>query len=579
MATKLEKIYNDMHSELEECQVNFQYDNISKAFGHYMLKLIFGINDEEAYDCNTDGFDDNGIDSIYFEGNKTVHFFQFKYPSSTKTISKGVTDDEILKLCNGVELFTGPDDAYNSVSWNSILKDKREELLENDVYDYKLWIIRYSNQDISQSAIGKLKQFATKYHRETGNKIEYEFILATECVKLYENTTKSIWPDFKLSYNKTLSPFSDERASISSAYVSLKSIYDSFNDIQDIVFEGNVRYLNSNSKINDGIKNTIINEKNNFHLLNNGVTIVCEECRDNNAKSYFDIKSGSIINGAQTVGTIINTLDEMSEDARLNYDKSFVFVKIISFSKDSSLINEMVYTLNTQNQMKNSYTIANDISIKKLQSKINSETDYFLEVKNNEYNYLKNHDKSFNKLSKNKIDIETFIQAYTTFYNIDGMGALSKNNKASLFTVDNSQKIINEIECESSLLSYEVYLKLMDIIKEYRAYRKNSGKREILNILDIDEKEIEDYRFLNTGNFVILFAVGLIYSKKEADPFKNLVPVIKLLKPIFKKKKNISNATKIKETFDKVEKYIKKFEVIDEIIVEKKVKSHQNTHH
>lgn len=567
MATKLEKIYSDMHSELEEYQKNFEYDNISKAFGHYMLKMLFGINDEDAYDCNTDGSDDNGIDAIYFEENKTVHFFQFKYPSSTKNISKGVTDDEILKLCNGVELFTGPDEAYNSVSWNSILKDKRDELLENDIYDYKLWVIRYSNQDISQSATGKLNQFATKYHRETGNKIEYEFVLATECVKLYENTTKSIWPDFKLSYSKTLSPFSDEKASISSAYVSLKSIYDSFNEIQDIVFEGNVRYLNSNSKINDGIKNTILNDMNNFHLLNNGVTIVCEECRDNNAKSYFDVKAGSIINGAQTVGTIINTLAAMSDEERTNYDKSFVFIKIISFSKDSSLINEMVYTLNTQNQMKNSYTIANDISIKKLQSKINLETEYFLEVKNNEYNYLKNHDKSFNKLSKNKIDIETFIQAYTTFYNIDGMGSLSKNSKASLFTVENSQKIINEIEFESSILSYEVYIKLMDIIKEYRAYRKNSVKREILSILNIDEKEIEDYRFLNTGNFVVLFAVGLAYSKKEVDPIKNLVPIIKSLKVIFKKQRNISNATKIKETFDKVENYVKKFKVQDEIVI------------
>ena len=92
--------------------------------------------------------------------------------------------------------------------------------------------------------------------------------------------------------------------------------------------------------------------------------------------------------------------------------------------------------------MKSSYTIANDISIKRLQAKINNETDYFLEVKNNEYNYLKNHNKSFNKLSKNKIDIETFIQAYTTFYNIDGMGSLSKNSKASLFSTENSQKTI-----------------------------------------------------------------------------------------------------------------------------------------
>ena len=107
----------------------------------------------------------------------------------------------------------------------------------------------------------------------------------------------------------------------------------------------------------------------------------------------------------------------------------------------------------------------------------------------------------------------------------------------------------------------------MDIIKEYRAYRKNSEKKEILNVLEIDDKEIEDYRFLNTGNFVVLFAIGLIYSTKELDPYKNLVPIIKSLKVIFKKQKNLSNATKIKDTFDKVENYVKKFKVQDEVIL------------
>ena len=305
----------------------------------------------------------------------------------------------------------------------------------------------------------------------------------------------------------------------------------------------------------------------NFHLLNNGITIVCKGCSDINAKSYFNVKCGSIINGAQTVGTIINTLFSLTEEQRKQYDKSFVFVKIISFSNDNSLINDMVYTLNTQNQMKNSYTIANDIIVKKLQEKINKETEYFLEIKNNEFNYYKNNMRGFNKLSKNKIDIESFIQAYTTFYDIAGMGALSKNNKASLFTNENIQKIINELTFEKALLPYNTYLELMNIIKEYKAFRKNPDKTDILSILDISENEIDDYRYLNTGNYVVLFALGQIFCNKELDPQKNMIPVIKALRLLFKKEKNVSNATKIKETFDKVEKYVKKFKIENEIII------------
>lgn len=567
MATRYERVYNDMKEELENIKDNHGYANISNSFGHFILKMTFGITEEECAECNTDGADDNGIDAIYIEQNNTVHFFQFKFPESSKTISKGVSEDEILKLCNGVEAFTGNDDSFNSLSWNDLLKDKRDEFLDAEIYNFKLWIVRYSNKEISKNALNKLRNFTSRYMRETGNKIDYECILAQECLKLYENNIKNVWPDFKLFYKKNLSPFSDEKATVTSAYVTLKSIFDVFSPIQDSIFEGNVRYLNLNSRINDGIKNTILSEFEYFHLLNNGITIVCRDCNDNTAKSLLDVRSGTIINGAQTVGTIINTLKELDESAREKYDKSFVFVKIISFSKDEDLVNEMVYTLNTQNQMKNSYTIANDLIIKQLQSRINQETEYFLEVKNNEYNYLKINEPGFNKLTRNKIDIETFIQVYTAFYNIDGMANLAKNSKASLFNNDNVQKIINELNFEDSILAYSVYLKLMDIIKEYRAYRKNHDKKEILDTLDIEENSIDEYRYLNTGNILVLFVIGLVYSEMELDPYKNIIPVIKTLKILFKKESNLSNATRIKETFEKCEKLVKKFKVENDIIV------------
>lgn len=567
MATKFERLYNDINDELKDIKDINKYTNISQAFGHFILKMLFGLTDEEALDCCTDGSDDNGIDAIYVESDKKVHFFQFKFPSKANNINKGVSDEEVLKLCNGVQSFVSTDEIFNKVSWNDLLKDKRQEFLEADICDLKLWIVRYSNQDLSNSSDVIINNYMNKYYRETGNSIEFEKILAMECMNLYESRAKNIWPDFVLPYSKTLTPFTDEKASISSAYVSLKSIYDTFYSIQDTVFEGNVRFLSPNSKINDGIRETILTSPENFHLLNNGITMVCKGCSDINAKSYFNVKCGSIINGAQTVGTIINTLFSLSEEQRKQYDKSFVFVKIISFSNDNSLINDMVYTLNTQNQMKNSYTIANDIIVKKLQEKINKETEYFLEIKNNEFNYCKNNMRGFNKLSKNKIDIESFIQAYTTFYDIAGMGALSKNNKASLFTNENIQKIINELTFEKALLPYNTYLELMNIIKEYRAFRKNPDKTDILSILDISENEIDDYRYLNTGNYVVLFALGQIFCNKELDPQKNMIPVIKALRLLFKKEKNVSNATKIKETFDKVEKYVKKIRIENEIII------------
>ena len=336
-------------------------------------------------------------------------------------------------------------------------------------------------------------------------------------------------------------------------------IYDTFYLIRDKIYEGNVRYLNPNSKINDGIKNTILNNYQNFHLLNNGITIICKACNDNTAQGYLDIKNGTIINGAQTVGTIINTLHNMDSEKRKEYSDSFVFVRIVSLNGDEQITNDMVYTLNTQNQMKSSYIISNDAIVKNVQDRINNETEFFLEVKNNEFNFEKERNKEFNKLAKNSIDIETFIQVYVAFYNIANLANLAKNNKANLFESSNVQKIINELDYEKSVRAYRIYLKLMDIIKDYRAYRKNQDKTDVLEILDIKPEEISDFKFLNTGNIIIMYALGLAHLNKCIDPSENMINIIKYLKSFFKGENNISNATKIKESFDAVKELMENY--------------------
>lgn len=67
MATKFERLYNDISEELNEIIDINKYTNKSQAFGHFALKMLFGLTDEEALDCCTDGFDDNGIDAVYIE--------------------------------------------------------------------------------------------------------------------------------------------------------------------------------------------------------------------------------------------------------------------------------------------------------------------------------------------------------------------------------------------------------------------------------------------------------------------------------------------------------------------------------
>lgn len=209
--------------------------------------------------------------------------------------------------------------------------------------------------------------------------------------------------------------------------------------------------------------------------------------------------------------------------------------------------------------MKTSYSISNDPQVKSVQTEINSKTKYFLQVKNNEFNHVKATDPECNKLVKDIIDIETGIQAFVAYENIDGFAYLTKNNKAALFNEDNRTKIVNELTADKLLESYELYLKIMDITRSYRAYRKDSNKDEILRTLGIEQKSINNYRFINTGNFVILFALGVFCRKNNCSPnVETIIQVINFIMPIFKGNNNTSNLTKTKESFDKVEELILK---------------------
>lgn len=561
MPTRFESIFSYLEEMSYEFKDKYNYDNLSSAFGHVILKMLFGLSDDEIYDLNTDGFNDNGIDAIYFEDSeeKVVHFFQFKFPSSVSSMTNGISQSDVQTIFNGFGSFTGNDEKFNLLEWNEILKEKRIEYEKNDVYKFKIWIIKYSSSTINEKINNLVSKQKTDYENITGNSLEVDIMTASKIALLYENNIRDKWCDFKLKYKKSLNPFSDDISKVYSGYVSLLDVYITFNSIKDKVFEGNVRYLNPNSKINDGIKETLSTEERQFfHLLNNGVTIFCKQCNDNTTNDFFDIKNGTIINGAQTVGTIINYLESLTDEKRDTYKDQFLFFRIVQVNDHKEIMDKMVYTLNTQNEMKSSYSISNEVSLKILQKRFNEETKYFLELKNNEFNFFKETHPDTKKMLKDKIDIETLVQVVTAYYDIGRLANIAKNNKGTLFEKDNIKKIIEKLDFENSKDIYEKYLNLMNIIKAYRSYRKNSENRNILEVLSIKEEEIDAYRFLNTGNFLILFGLGVYEKRNGVASSEILIKLIKLSKEIFESEENFSVATRSRTKFEKLKKIIEK---------------------
>ncbi|MGJ8715664.1 MAG: AIPR family protein [Maribacter stanieri] len=92
--------------------------------------------------------------------------------------------------------------------------------------------------------------------------------------------------------------------------VSLKELVDLYHDFQpnpEVIFESNVRGLQSSKKVSNQILNSLKNVAlaKQFYKLHNGITIVGDTLKEINAQKYT-ISNPQIVNGCQTITTISN---------------------------------------------------------------------------------------------------------------------------------------------------------------------------------------------------------------------------------------------------------------------------------
>jgi hypothetical protein len=95
------------------------------------------------------------------------------------------------------------------------------------------------------------------------------------------------------------------------------------------LFFKNIRTFVGLNDVNDGIKDTLLNAPETFLYLNNGVTVLCSKIQktpkgSNNFLGSFHCERISIINGAQTVGTIGTTYEVAPEKVK----EAKVFIKL-----------------------------------------------------------------------------------------------------------------------------------------------------------------------------------------------------------------------------------------------------------
>lgn len=283
----------------DEVQKNF----LSRALAAYSLTIAAGISNEDAGKAVTDGYEDNGLDVIFYD-KQTKYLWLVQSKFIDKEIG-GVDNGDILKFKEGVKNLIDGDFSR----FNKKVKDKQDEILEAlEDASVKIQILfAYTGDKLSPNNTTAI----TDLLNEQNETDEILFFTDFNIAKAYKG----------LELGVSFAPINEDILISDWGYIEhpFKSYYGQVagSDLGELwqkygkrLFTENIRNFLGNSTVNDEIIKTIRIEAENFIYFNNGITILCDSIKKTpkggNGKTVgtFTCNGISVVNGAQTLGSI-----------------------------------------------------------------------------------------------------------------------------------------------------------------------------------------------------------------------------------------------------------------------------------
>ncbi len=338
----------------------------SRALAAYSLHILASVPVQDAANSITDSFDDNGIDAVYYdESQNTLYLVQ------SKMIDEGNGEPdtgEMNKFSNGItDLIEEKYERFNTKIQNKLplIKDAF-----NDSQVKLNLVLAYTGKGFSVHNQRIIEDLTSFLNDSTDWAYFTDFNLKTAHDSL--NTVlagKPIESEITLSNWGTI----DEPFTAYYGQISAFSLATLWKNHRKKLFTENIRNFIGLSEINTGILKTIENEPEKFIYFNNGVTILCNSINPIPAKTIgkttgmFDCKGLTIINGAQTVGSLGIALDKFPD----KLEKSKVFVRLIPLEHSpENFGNRITVASNTQNKIEKRDFVTLDSEQKRIRTEL-----------------------------------------------------------------------------------------------------------------------------------------------------------------------------------------------------------------
>lgn len=383
--------------------VDAQIHKYSRAQIHLFLRVRFGILDFNIVESQiTDGTNDGGLDAYHIdEEKKIIYLIQSKYKVTPEGyLNNDVDWREFFKM-ELDRIVRGEAGSISGNEYNGKIKGLQQKIRNiNDIARWNYILIYLGNvpSAITKENLlgisGGVCQSADVLHgkdfynqvlipylkRDFYNKEDFSF-------EIYINQDRSA---NRIRYSVDL--VNNESAEVQLCFVPTIEIARMMSQYRNSILQYNprcyvgIRNTGVNADIRDSVANTIHNE---FSLLNNGITIVCNEVNynDNTAqrgRASITVSNPQIVNGGQTAFTLAH-LYENNSDHSIFGNKEVLTKFIIIAGNREEMIEKISDATNNQNPIKPRDKVANDLKMIELQSKLFDQFGILLERKQGEF--------------------------------------------------------------------------------------------------------------------------------------------------------------------------------------------------
>jgi len=357
---------------MEKFKTQEELINMYKEDGAYLCWVMaLYLNQNDVFDlaltCLTDRSNDKKIDFIDLDlGLGKLSIAQGYYSQKEKDVSPSNKASDLNTA--GAWLVSGSLDDIPEYL-REIIKDCREAIDNDEVSIIELLYVH----NLSESENCRKELETAAKHLETLLKskskdieVGFQELGKSSIENLYiEKESQIIIKDPILIDSKPFHKEKSEDWEASLFSVSGKWLSKLYKDYGEKLFTANYRGflgVGKRKKINNEIRQTGESNPKNFWVYNNGITILTHEINKDKIPNATEIKGISIINGAQTTGSI----GMIENDEALKSIK--VLCRIIKVT-NPKIINNIVRANNRQNEITSWDIYANDEKQKSLQEK------------------------------------------------------------------------------------------------------------------------------------------------------------------------------------------------------------------